>query len=193
MPGTVDTADLTPLESALLLAVETVERESIPYMIIGGAALNLWGYTRPTKDVDLTIWVEPEREARAVQALVARLAPRVPDPEAFVARSRVLLVRTPDGVGVDLTFGSLPWEQAAIQRSVAIRIHDRTVRVGSVADLAFQKALAGRPQDLADLRYLITRHADAIDRPTLDGQIRELATALDRPDLLREYLACWKD
>lgn len=193
MPGQADPAGLTPLESALLSIVNAVERQGSPYMVIGGAALNCWGFTRPTKDLDLTVWVEPEQEDAYVAALAEQFEPRVPDPGAFVKRSRVLLLRTPDGVGIDLTFGSLPFERSALDRAVTVTISGHPVRVAGAADLALQKALAGRPQDLADLRFLLGRHPDKIDRTELDRQVRELAAALARPDLLRDYLRCWED
>jgi hypothetical protein len=34
---------------------EVLEREAIPYALVGGMALNLWGYTRETVDVDILL------------------------------------------------------------------------------------------------------------------------------------------
>jgi hypothetical protein len=51
---------MTPLESALLEVAGAMDRLRIPYMLIGGLAVSLWGEPRSTLDVDVTIWVEPK-------------------------------------------------------------------------------------------------------------------------------------
>ena len=45
---------MTALESALLEAVGILDRIGIPYMLIGGLAVSLWGEPRST--LDITVW-----------------------------------------------------------------------------------------------------------------------------------------
>lgn len=44
-----------PIHETLRTLAERLERESIPYAIVGGMALNLLGYTRQTTDVDILL------------------------------------------------------------------------------------------------------------------------------------------
>ena len=50
---------MTQLERALVEITTILDELRIPYMLIGGLAVSLWGEPRATLDVDLSLWVEP--------------------------------------------------------------------------------------------------------------------------------------
>ncbi|MEO8945397.1 MAG: hypothetical protein ABI338_02780 [Gemmatimonadaceae bacterium] len=50
---------------------ETLNATRIRYVVVGGLAVNLHGYQRFTKDVDIVIELLPEQSARALEALRA--------------------------------------------------------------------------------------------------------------------------
>jgi len=43
------------VHSTLKRLSQNLDDEGIPYVVIGGMALNLWGYSRETVDVDLLL------------------------------------------------------------------------------------------------------------------------------------------
>ena len=92
------------------------EAERWNFCFIGGLAVQRWGEPRETVDVDLTLLTGFRDEGRFAEALIARFEPRIPDPLAFALTNRVLLLRAPSGVGLDIAFGGLPFELAELFR-----------------------------------------------------------------------------
>ena len=72
------------------IALSLDERE-IPYMVIGGQAVLLYGEPRLTRDVDITLGVGPDR-LQDLLAIARASAWRVlvDNPEEFVERNLVL-------------------------------------------------------------------------------------------------------
>jgi len=67
-----------------------LEQSDIPYMVIGGQAVLVYGEPRLTRDIDITVGVLPERaDAVSDIARSAGLRPLV-DPEAFTSKTLVL-------------------------------------------------------------------------------------------------------
>lgn len=141
---------MTSPEHALAAVVRLLEAEGIPYMLIGGMANAVWGEPRATVAIDITVWVAEDDVPGTVAALTAALPAVVPDPAAFVGQTRVLPLRTADGVRVDLIFGMLPFEEEAIRRAVPTTIAETAVRVCTPEDLILHKIISQRP--LGDAR-----------------------------------------
>ncbi|TLZ60539.1 MAG: hypothetical protein E6K20_11965 [Gammaproteobacteria bacterium] len=160
----------------------------IPSMIIGGVAASVLGRPRLTRDVD-ALAVLPEADwAEAI-----RLAPqfnilsRIDNAVQFAKRSRVLLMRhTTSGIDVDLIFGELPFERAAVANCENHDVGGIRVRLPRVEDLLVMKAIARRPKDLEDLQGLLAAHPE-LDVASARRWIREFAIAMSMPDMLREF------
>src|SRR5207248_505909 len=97
-----------------------------------------------------------------------RLAPqfnilsRIDNALQFAKRSRVLLMRhTTSGIDVDLTFGELPFERAAVANCENHDVGGIRVRLPRVEDLLVMKAIARRPKDIEDLKGLLAAHPNA--------------------------------
>jgi hypothetical protein len=92
-------------------------RGDIPYMVIGGQAVLLYGEPRLTKDIDITLGIGVDGLPR-VLAVVAGTGWNVlvEDPEDFVGRTMVLPVADPgSGIRIDFIFSHLEYERQAIQ------------------------------------------------------------------------------
>lgn len=175
---------MTALEAAVVEAASALEALSIPYMLVGGLAVSLWGEPRATLDADLVVWVEPEQLADTVARLCERFRARVANPLEFVGRTRVLPAATSQEVPVDLVFGALPWEKEAIARARPVPVAGRNVAVVSVEDLVVMKAVSEREKDWEDARRLMRRHGSTVNRPYLEARLRELSEVLARPRIL---------
>ena len=65
---------MTLIEEAALEFVGVLDEWRLRYILIGGIAVGLWGAPRATLDVDLTIWVEPDRLDATVKAFASSRA-----------------------------------------------------------------------------------------------------------------------
>jgi len=79
------------------------------FCFIGGLAVQCWGRPRVTDDIDVTLLTGFGDEERFAEVLLSRYAARIPNPVAFAANNRVMLLKTGDGFGIDIAFGGLPF------------------------------------------------------------------------------------
>lgn len=174
---------MTSQEDALATLARLLDEREIPYMVIGGHANALWGEPRATLDIDVTIWLAESGIGDLVRHLRPTFSPRVPVPESFVRETRVLPMQTPEGLGVDLIFGLLPYEEHAIQRAIPISVAGQDVRFCTPEDLILLKIVSTRERDRADIRGVVRRQATNLDLDYLDVRVEELARLLDRPEI----------
>ena len=178
------------LEAALAGVARLLDGLRVPYMVIGGFAVTVWGQPRYTADLDLTIHcLVPERDL--IEGLLDSLTPLVADPLQFVRERRVLPARTADGTAVDIVFAGLPYEVAAIERAVPVEVAGYSVRICTAEDLIVHKIISSRPRDREDIRGIVQRRGDRLDRDYLTPIVRELAIALDQPDIFDFYRSLW--
>jgi len=178
-------------EGALLKLAAALERQGIPYMVIGGLANVVWGEPRATLDVDVTVWVDEANLAGAVTDLTAAFRPLVEDPLEFLRETRVLPLESEAGVRIDVVFGLLPFERDAIARAVPIVVAGAPVRFCTAEDLILMKIVSTRAQDLADAEAVAARRFDLLDLGYLEPRIKELADLLGRSEIARRWEA-WR-
>ena len=137
-----------------------LEDAGIPYMVIGGQAVLLYGEPRLTRDIDITLGVGPGRLSDVLQ-VVERISLKVlvKDAQAFVRRTMVLpCLQEETGIRVDLVFSFSPYERGAIERAKPVKVGQTTVYFTSVEDLIIHKLIAGRPRDLEDVRTVLLKN-----------------------------------
>jgi hypothetical protein len=176
------------LQAALADLARWLETSQIPATIIGGVAASALGRPRLTQDIDALVIV-PEADWGNVLDSAGRhgFAPRIEGALDFARRSRVLLLRhTHSGIDVDLTFGGLPFERAAVEKSSLHEVGGVKVRFPRVVDLMVMKAVAHRPKDIEDIRGLLAAHPQA-DFSEARRWVKEFATAMSMPDILEEF------
>lgn len=168
-----------------------LEREKLPYMVFGGVANSLYGNPRQTFDIDIKVILPPETRLDALLDSLRQEAEILPeDPGAFLNETNVLPVEV-KGVRVDMVLGSLPFEVEAVQRSRAMDVYGRDVRVCLPEDLVIQKAVSSREKDWMDIHEIIRLQAKAMDRDYLLRHCKELSDLLSDPDIynrIKEWL-----
>jgi predicted nucleotidyltransferase len=145
------------LLEAIALALDA---QSLPYMLIGGQAVLLYGEPRLTQDIDITLGIGPERAGDLLD-VVYKLNWQilVDDVQAFVRRTLILPCMEPQtGVRVDFIFSFSPYERQAIERARSVLIGKAQVRFAAVEDLVVHKVIAGRPRDLEDVQNVLTKN-----------------------------------
>jgi hypothetical protein len=176
------------LLAALADLMKWLDATNMPSMVIGGVAASVLGRPRLTHDVD-ALAILPEGEWANAVSTAARygILPRIENPLDFARRSRVLLMRhVESGIDIDVTFGGLSFEQAAIDNSKIHDIGGLRVRLPRVEDLLIMKAVARRPKDLQDIEGLLAAHPE-VDVATVRRWVSEFATAMSTSDMLDDF------
>lgn len=152
------------------------------YAIIGGLAVVIRGYDRFTQDIDAVLWSADDVLPELIASFVSHgFSLRSADGERFARQNRVLLLNSPQGRGVDLSLGALPFEFELIDRATQESIQsDARYPVASVEDLIIMKLIAGRDRDLDDVMRLTEIYPD-IDRARIRKLVSEFAEILENP------------
>jgi len=154
---------------------------------IGGVAVQRWGQARVTRDVDLTLITGFGGEQQFIDALLAHYSARVTDPGQFALRSRVLLLRSPSGIGIDISLGALPFEERVVERSSLFEfVPSLALRTCSAEDLMVLKLFASRAIDVQDAEGIAVRHYKTLDWRYVEEQLTPLAEAKEDPEILRQ-------
>jgi len=145
---------LTDIASAFTAA-------EIPYIVIGGQALLLYGELRMTKDIDITLGVDFDDIERVTHSLPADIFEILgKDYKKFAQETRVLPIKDRQtGIRVDLIFSFSPFEQLAIQRANIVNISSSPVSYASLEDMMVFKMVAGRPRDIEDVRSILIKNS----------------------------------
>lgn len=166
----------------------SLKKHHIPYMIIGGQAVLLYGEPRLTRDIDITLGVDTsyiDELLAVIQELSLKPIPE--DIKSFVMQTMVLpALDEATGIRVDFIFSFTPYETEAIKRAKKIEILSQEVYFASPEDVIIHKIFAGRPRDLEDVRTIILKNP-GIDVEYIRGWLREFDAASDTKDFLRTF------
>lgn len=150
--------------------LKALEAASVRYLVVGGVAVNLHGYSRFTKDLDLLIDLDPVNALRAMEVLRdCGLKARVPvklsdfaDPskrEEWYTLRNMLVFQMVDlddpFCSVDVFIRNPIDFDEAWARALIEWVGEARIRVAAALDLIEMKRLAGRPVDLSDIEALV--------------------------------------
>lgn len=156
-----------------------LEGRNIPYMLIGGQAVLLYGEPRLTRDIDVTLGVDVDK-LQDILSLAGDLALKIlpENVETFVNETMVLpLIHEETGIRIDFIFSFSPYEQLALGRARKIRILERDVYFASPEDVVISKIVAGRPRDMEDVSGIMLRMPD-IDIAYIQQWLNDFSAAL---------------
>jgi hypothetical protein len=181
---------LVPLLAALRDLVAWLQDTPTPGTVIGGVAAALLGRPRVTQDIDaLVLLAESEWEPFLATGARFGFVPRLSNALTFAHQARVLLVRhETSGIDIDIAFGALPFEEEAVARTVWHDVGGVRIPLPLPEDLLIMKAIAHRPRDMADIESILDAQPK-LDLPRVRRWVREFSTALNTPELLRDFNA----
>jgi len=162
-------------------------------VLIGGIALQWWGEPRFTRDVDVTILVNPGEEEAVVKKVLNVFSPRISNALEFALKNRICLVRSKQGYEIDISLGIPGYEEEVMNRAVECKISEgHSVRICSAEDLIIHKAVAGRPQDLFDIKGIIMRQGNKLDAGYIRKWLKDFSDLLETKELLERFERPWK-
>lgn len=173
----------------LLSALEALEcwlrSDGIPHVFIGGIAVGFVGKPRTTRDIDgILLLGRRTFDAFLKSAEGSGFPARIPDAVVFARTNRVFLLRhARTGVEVDLSAGALPFEEEVVRRALSLKAVRFEIPVATPEDLVILKAIAGRPQDLADIASIVIANP-RLDRKRIRSITGSFAEVLETPETL---------
>ncbi|TMB72302.1 MAG: hypothetical protein E6J54_10530 [Deltaproteobacteria bacterium] len=174
-----------PPEITLGALIAWLQSENVSGLIIGGVAASLLGRPRFTRDVDVLILLDDDRWEKFLEAGDRfGFVPRIDNAVAFARRSRVFLVHHKEsGIDVDIALAGLPFEAESIEQAKWRKVGNLTLPLPTPENLIIMKAIAHRPQDMADIKSLVDANPK-LDLRRVRRWVKEFSTALDMPDIL---------
>ncbi len=177
-------------ESLIKRVAKGLDRLKIPYMIIGGQAVLLYGAPRLTQDIDITLGADTDNMPaikKLCRGLKLKIKPK--DADEFVKKTMVLPVEDPKTrIRVDFIFSFSAYEKEAVNRASRVRIKGYYARFASVEDIIIHKIFAGREIDLADIKNIIVRMGKKkIDMVYIKRWLKELQGPSCDTDLLAVF------
>ncbi len=105
----------------------------------------------------------------------------------FALKQRVLLLRTAQGVPVDVALAGLPLEERVIERSSMWHLDDaHELRTCSAEDLVVYKAFAGRGIDWFDIDGVLMRQGTKLDTKLIIRELTPLAELKEQLEIVDE-------
>jgi len=178
-------------EDLLKKLAQVFNSNNIPYMIIGGQAVLLYGEPRLTRDIDVTLGIGIDKLPQMLELLKKlKLRPLTEDPQKFVKETWVLPSQDEKTkIRVDFIFSFTPFEREAIRRAKLVEIGKTKVKFASVEDVVIHKIFAGRPRDLEDVRNILAKNPQ-IDNSYIKKWLKEFNQLSTDKDLLEIYKSC---
>lgn len=166
----------------------TLDESNLPYMIIGGQAVLLYGEPRLTRDIDITLGVGIDHLDALLQVISQIPLTALPENvAAFVKQTMVLpAIDESTGIRVDFIFSFTPYESQAITRANRIKILGQDVSFARVEDLIIHKIFAGRPRDMEDVRIMLLKNQE-IDARYIETWLMEFDAAADEKIFLSTF------
>ena len=174
------------MEELIKKIAQELDRKGVPYMIIGGQAVLIYGEPRLTRDIDITIALTPDDLSRVIDIIrTLNLNLLVEDPEQFVKETWVLPAQDPEsGFRVDFIFSWTPFEREAINMARIIEVEGYPVKFASPEAIIVLKIISGRARDYEDIRGILRR--TKIDTQYVENWLREFSRVLGK-DLVSKY------
>jgi predicted nucleotidyltransferase len=161
---------MSRLQSILQRLKTDLDGLEVRWCVVGGLAVSVWGEPRLTRDVDVAVAVDDDRQA---ETLIRALRDRGYEDEEIIEQDSVGRLATarfrsrelPNGIVVDMLFASTGIEREAVDDATRIEVfEDLEVPVAPRAHLIVMKLLARddrhRPMDADDLRSMLRSATD---------------------------------
>ncbi|MBN1382594.1 MAG: nucleotidyltransferase [Deltaproteobacteria bacterium] len=161
-----------------------LDERRIPYMLIGGQAVLLYGEPRLTRDIDITLGVDVNKLADVVSLAQDLQFKMLPDCiEDFVRETMVLpVLHEETGIRIDFIFSFSLYERQAIAQARKVRLTDRDVNFAAPEDVIIHKIVAGRPRDLDDVRGILLKTPD-LDLAYIRTWLADFSNALEEAEI----------
>jgi len=185
------------LEKLIIKIAKILDKYEIPYMIIGGQAVLIYGEPRLTKDIDITIGLDIDLYDILLKVVnEINLTPLVNNFKDFIKDTYVLPTYDKESdfrvdfifsfsdydkesdFRVDFIFSFSDYEKEALRRVKNVKIEKYLVKFASLEDLIIHKIISGRPRDLEDIKNILIKNRD-FNKNYIKKWLKEFEKILD--------------
>ena len=185
-------ASVEEVEEVLFEIVSLLEREGIPYAVMGGLAVRVYSIPRATQDVDITISLDREK-LPGFRDLLYEQGCSIPpvydsdwlDQVAGLPLFKVKRYIGEHGIDIDIFVAESRFQEQIIRRRCMVEISGNQVALVSPEDLMLLKLIASRPRDLVDVQDLLFAMGQ-LDEPYMRQWAAQLGVAEQLEQALRE-------
>lgn len=177
------------IEKLIAKIVQCLDEEKIPYMIIGGQAVLLYGTPRLTRDIDIILGVDTDKFS-LVKEICNKLELKLlsENPEDFAKDTNVLPAEDPDSrIRVDFIFSFTLYERQAIERAKEVVMNNYPVKFASREDVIIHKMLAARAIDEEDIKNILVKNKTSIDYEYIRKWLLEFSDISEHKEILGKF------
>lgn len=159
---------MTEFEISLQNLDHFFSENSIEYSIIGGIAVIIYGEQRTTRDIDATVLCELEDLESFHKLIEKKFTPAFKCTLEYFKRNFILPVDDPDtNLRIDIAAGLTEFDKSVISRRRRKAFGKTEIFVCSLEDLIIYKLFAKREQDIADIKHLVEKNLNSLDKKYL--------------------------
>jgi hypothetical protein len=183
-------SDPSPPASAATIArqlAEQLELRRQEYALGGAIALGYWGAPRGTVDVDLTVYLSPDKPSDCVW-LLQEIGCEFSATDAVESlREHGFCRVTYGGMRVDVFIPIAPFYEAARVRRKRVELAGQPAMIWDAETLTVFKMMFFRRKDLADVEQILRSQGGQLDRTWVRDRLAEIYGGRD------PRLAAWAD
>lgn len=166
---------LNLLDKLYRKTITLLEKEEIPYLLIGGLAVGILGEPRMTQDIDLIIFIPKTGVPAFLKKLKSEGFDFNPTGTQKDLELKGAFRISYQDLWVDFIVSSTDFEKSAFKRKIKVSLLDKKVNLPSPEDLILLKLIPGRERDLLDVKSIIERHKGKLDRKYLERWAQKLS------------------
>ena len=182
------------IEKLIKKIAQHLDEDEIPYMIIGGQAVLLYGTPRLTRDIDITLGIDTDKFP-LIEGICRKLGLKVlpENPEDFTRETKVLPAEELKlRIRVDFIFSFTPYEAQAIKRTKEVVMNGYPVKFASCEDVIIHKMFAGRAVDEEDVKNILIKNKKSIDLEYIRRWLSEFSKIPEHKGILEKFSSLLK-
>jgi predicted nucleotidyltransferase len=177
------------IEKLINKIAQRLDEGKIPYMIIGGQAVLLYGSPRLTRDIDITLGVDTDKFS-VIETICTKSGLKIlpENPEDFAKETNVLPAEESKiRIRVDFIFSFTPYETQAVKRAKKVLMNDYPVKFASCEDVIIHKMVAARAVDLEDVKNILIKNRKLIDLEYIRRWLSEFGGISEHKGILERF------
>jgi len=166
--------------------IDFLNEHNIPYMLIGGLTISIWGEMRVTHDADFKVAIDmPLADFRKL--VLEHFPARSTNIPPHKLSPYVIHFWASPNVAADILVSIFDYEKKAIERAVNAQVLGVPVRVCTAEDFIIHKVIANRGKDWDDIEGILVRQRGKLDLAYIRNWLSQFAEALESPEILSRF------
>ena len=177
------------IEELIKKIAQCLDEDNIPYMIIGGQAVLLYGTPRLTRDIDITLGIDTDK-LPLVENICNKLGLKIlpEDPKAFATETKVVPAEeTKLRIRVDFIFSFTEYESQAMNRTKSVLMDGYPVKFASCEDVIIHKMIAGRAIDVEDIKNILIKNKNSLNIEYIKKWLLEFSKISEQREILENF------